>query len=332
MKFASVVYRLKFPRPPAARRPGLTEPGDVVIGRVLKVNPHYAAMELADATRVELAPGDVVVGALGSRQALRGFSGYAPAKLSRGETISILNLGGVMGRHIGEHVTLGEPTQVEVLGVAGRNVREGALEPKEPPPTLPPIVLVAGTCMNVGKTCATAAILRHAAPLRVGAAKLTGIAALKDLLHFKMSGATAALSFLDAGWASSVDMTDPAGVARRLAAHLTDNDLIVMELGDGLLGHYHVEKVLADPWMRAHTRGVVLAASDLVAAKGAIELLHPYRVAVVTGPVTDGIAGVSYIRSAFGLPAVNALQSGPALFETLAAQLSLATTAPVARR
>ena len=314
MKFASVVHRLGFPRRPKLREPGLTSPGDVIVGRVVSVNPNYSAMELADATRDELAAGDVVVGALGSRRALRGFSGYSPLILRRGERISLLNLGGVMGRYLGGHITLGEPTQVEVLGAVGRNIREGALPVLEPA-AVPPIVVVAGTCMNVGKTSAATALVQHAAGLRVGVAKLTGIAALKDTLRYDVAGAARTLSFLDAGWASSIDMPDPAAVARSLTAHLSDCDLIVLELGDAIIGPYQADKILADPWIKANAAGVVLAASDLVAVKGALDLLAGYRVLAVTGPVTDAMAGVDYVVSTFGVPAVNAMAAGRELYE-----------------
>lgn len=316
MKIASVVHRLKLAARLRHREPGLTSPGDVIVGRVVAVNPNYAAMELADATRVDLVDGDVVVGALGSRRALRGFSGYSPLMLRRGERISLLNLGGVMGRYLGGHVTLGEPTQVEVLGAVGRNIREGALPALEPG-AVPPIVIVVGTCMNVGKTSAATALVQHATGMRVGVAKLTGIAALKDTLRFGLAGAAKTLSFLDAGWASSIDMPDPAAVARSLTAHLADCDLIVLELGDAILGPYQADKVLADPWMKAHATGVVLAASDLVAVKGALDLLAGYRVLAVTGPVTDAMAGVDYVASAFGLPAVNAMASARELCEVV---------------
>lgn len=326
MKLASVVHRLNLPARPRRLEPGLTSPGDVVVGRVVSVNPNYSAMELADATRAELQNGDLVVGALGSRRALRGFSGYSPLMLRRGERISLLNLGGVMGRYLGGHVTLGEPTQVEVLGAVGRNIREGALPALEPD-AVPPIVIVAGTCMNVGKTSAATALVQHAGG-RVGVAKLTGIAALKDTLRFDVAGAARTLSFLDAGWASSIDMPDPASVARSLVAHLSDCDLIVLELGDAILGPYQADRVLADPWIKSHATGVVLAASDLVAVKGALDLLTGYRVLAVTGPVTDAMAGVDYVVSSFGLPAVNAMAAGRELYECVCAPLF---SAPAAR-
>ena len=58
------------------------------------------------------------------------------------------------------------------------NIAENAIAPLASAPITSPIVLVAGTCMNSGKTYAATEIIKHLARagMRVAAAKLSGVA------------------------------------------------------------------------------------------------------------------------------------------------------------
>jgi hypothetical protein len=93
-------------------------------------------------------------------------------------------------------------------------------------------------------------------------------------------------------------------------------DVIVFELGDGILGAYGVEAILASPDIRTALTSVVLSANDPVAAWGGVKLLREkfgIEPAVVTGPATDNAVGVNIIRDQFGVPAFNAITDGAAL-------------------
>jgi hypothetical protein len=103
--------------------------------------------------------------------------------------------------------------------------------------------------------------------------------------------------------------------------------VIVIELGDGLLGAYGVEAILTDPAIRAAFTAVVLCANDPVAAWGGCKILreqHGIEPAVVTGPATDNAVGIDQIRTRMALPAINALTSGAALGDLIANALSSA--------
>ena len=71
--------------------------GDVVAVRILNAKSQYNTLELTTGRFATLNPGDIVVGALGFRNALLGYAGVLPEKLDPGDTINILNLGGVLG-------------------------------------------------------------------------------------------------------------------------------------------------------------------------------------------------------------------------------------------
>jgi hypothetical protein len=313
-KFASATTPLKLANPIEVDREGLSQAGQLVVVRALTENPFYPDIELTDGSRTPVKKGDVLACVLGSRQALRGFVGYAPYRVAAGDRLHVLNLGGVVGRYVSGHKDLGEPIQVEVLGISARNLKEVALPSVDVLTDAKPIILVAGSCMNVGKTATTEEIIKGLSRqgLKVGGAKITGIACLKDTIRMKNAGAAKTYSFLDCGVPSTVDTEDIAGIARSIAARMLDVDVIVMELGDGVMGHYKVERFFDDRALMAHIDAVVFCASDLTAAWGGREFLasRGVQVTVVSGPATDTDAGVSYLERTIGVPAANS-QTNP---------------------
>ena len=101
-------------------------------------------------------------------------------------------------------------------------------------------------------------------------------------------------------------------------------DVIVIELGDGLMGAYGVDAILADAPIHDALTGVVLCANDPVAAWGGTQLLREqYKIEplVVTGPATDNAVGIDQIAASLRLPAINALANAPALGDAVAQAL-----------
>jgi hypothetical protein len=323
---ASATSPLKLTNPVEVFRQAPVEAGQLVVVRALTENPLYPDLETPDGSRVPVKKGEIIAGVLGSRQALRGFVGYAPYRLTAGDKLHILNLGGVIGRFVGGHKDLGEPVQVEVLGVAKRNLKEVALPKVDVLAEAKPIILVCGSCMHVGKTATTEELIKGLSwqGLKVGGAKITGIACLKDTIRMKNAGAAKTLSFLDCGVPSTVDTEDIAGIARSIVDQMKDVDLIVMELGDGIMGHYKVDRFFDDRALMSHIDAVVFCASDLTAAWGGKEILaqRGITVTVVCGPATDTEAGVTYLEKTIGIPAANALTDSQKLLNLLSPVLS----------
>ncbi len=318
--------------------------GTVVAGRVLDEKTTYRELEDAHGRMRTVHRGDIVVGVLGARDALRGYSGVVPEAVAPGDVLHLLNLGGVIGRCTSANPDVGAPFRVEILGAVLRltgddrqgdpaSILPGPVALRDALDPLPPVVLLAGTCMHAGKTAAACALVRRAARrgLTVGACKLTGVALRRDTLEMEDHGAIVAHTFADAGLPSTC--TGPVvaaarGVLAAVGAHRPD--LIVAELGDGLLGTYGVMDVLSDPEIRRVVSAVVLSANDPVGAWGAVQLLEPMglRPAIVTGPATDNDAGCSAIFERTGVPAVNARQK-PEAFGDLV--LDGAMSAPALR-
>jgi hypothetical protein len=324
-KIGSSTARLGLPREVEVSPHVEAKEGNVLAVRALMEKSIYDRLELTSGRMAKINKGDVLAGTLGYRRALKGFVGTIPESIHAGDTIHVLNLGGVLGVCIGKNPDVGSPLEVEVLGsvmLDGKpaNIAQNALPPREDLPACPPLVVVAGTCMSAGKTGAASEIVKRFAQAgtRVAAAKLSGVAALKDTLDMEDHGAFATLSFLDCGLPSTACVKDLAPYARAILGELAAKkpDVIVLELGDGILGDYHVGSFFEHPDLVAATKAVVMCANDLVAAWGAQKLMQQWKIpiTVVSGPVTDNQTGTDYIVRELKLPAANAKTDGRALY------------------
>ena len=324
-KIGSSTARLELPREVEISPHVEAREGNVLAVKALMEKSVYDRLELTTGRMAKINKGDVIAGTLGYRRALKGFVGTIPESIHAGDTIHVLNLGGVLGLCIGKNPDVGLPLEVEVLGTVLRdgkpaNISQNALKPRQDLPACPPLVVVAGTCMSAGKTGAASELVKRFAQSgsRVAAAKLSGVAALRDTLDMEDHGAFATLSFLDCGLPSTARVTDLAPYARAILAELAakNPDVIVLELGDGILGDYHVGSFFQHPDLTRATKAVVMCANDLVAAWGAKKLMEEWGIpiTVVSGPVTDNQTGTDYISRELLLPAANAKTDGRTLY------------------
>jgi hypothetical protein len=313
--------------------------GDVVVVRALGESATYGNLELANGRLARITTGDVIVGVLGTRRALKGFVGDVPPSVKTGDKLHLLNMGGVIGVCSGHHSSLSDAIQVEVLGIAcnevGKttNIGDGALAPAAMLNASAPIIVIAGTCMNSGKTVAATEIIKQAnhSGLRVAGAKLSGVAALRDTLNMQDHGAFATASFLDCGLPSTANVGDLAPVAMAILNHLNEMkpDLIVVELGDGIVGGYSVDSVLRDDELREAISTFVFCASDYVGVIGGAAVLSEFdiKIDVVAGSVTDSQMGEDYLREHFGFTAGNARRNGARLFDLVCSPVRMAKLA-----
>jgi len=328
-KITSVVHRLNIDREVEVseiRRPA--RDGDVVAVRAKAEKRIYGEVELVHGRMAKIFRGDVLVGALGRRRALKGFVGDCPPKVGPGDELAVLNLGGVIGvPRTPFHPDLGSPCLVEVLGFVlnekgeTATVRNAAIPDPAPGP-LPALILVSGTSMAAGKTRAACEIIHElsSAGLRVDGAKLTGVACRRDLLVMNDHGALRTASFLDCGLVSTVGIADLAAQARKILRNLEETnhpDVVVAELGDGILGDYGVMNVLRD--LRDHLQVHVVCATDPAGAWGAREYLgrEGVKIDIMSGPCTDSIVGINFVEKKLELAAFNACSSPHELGEAV---------------
>lgn len=306
-------------------------PGDVVVAKALEEKRVYDQLELVSGRLAHISKGDVIAGSVGTRRALRGFVGDCPKHVRTGDVLHVLNMGGVIGVATSVNADYGHPLRVKVLGLVASgpnvlNIDARAIACAQVLDKAPPLIVVAGTCMAAGKTRAACEIIGqlNQRGFRLGALKLSGVAALRDPLNMQDHGAQLALSFLDAGFNSTATFTDLApmakGLIRAMAERVPDLDAIVVELGDGIIGDYGVGSIYRDSQLREAIAFHVLCANDLVAAWGAHELAKTLgrEIDVFSGPATDNTVGARYIEDQLGVPAVNARTHGERLADLVA--------------
>src|ERR687897_627839 len=146
--------------------------GYVLAVRIVADKPTYNTVEDVTGRMLELRAGDVLAGVLGTRRALRGYAGVVPGHISVGDTIDVLNLGGILGQCTSMNPDVGPPFRAEVLGAilvfpalgdrVGRpaHISDHAVPTAETLEHNVPVVYVAGTCMNAGKTIAATELVR----------------------------------------------------------------------------------------------------------------------------------------------------------------------------
>ena len=322
------------------------EEGIVLAVEILTNKANYNTLELSSGRMAKVSRGDVVVGALWHRKALFGYSGHLPESLRPGDVIQMLNIGGVLGVCDSVNPDKGRPFDCRVLGVVlqfpflgeriGVPARVGTrkLEASAALDTQGvPVVALAGTCMEAGKTAAACAIvsrMRHRG-LTIDAFKATGVSLRRDILAMEDSGARRSMIFTDLGIVTTTPASGPA-LTRTMLTEMAAGkpDVIVFELGDGILGAYGVEAILAADDIRGSLTAVVLSANDPVAAWGGVKLLRErfgIEPCAVTGPSTDNAVGVDIIREQMGVAAFNAMTAGAALGDHLIAATGLDSVA-----
>jgi hypothetical protein len=345
-KIASVTQALSLPHEVRIAPEIPCEEGVVIVVEVQNEKSTYNTLELTSGRMAKVARGDIVVGALGHRKALFGYSGHIPVSLRPGDVLQLLNIGGVLGVCDSATPDKGKPFDCKVLGAVltfpylgeriGVTARTG-FKPLDYAATLDtrgvPVVALAGTCMEAGKTAAACAIIarmRHRG-LIVDAFKATGVSLRRDILAFEDAGARRTMIFTDLGVVTTTERCGPA-LTRTMLTEMASGapDAIVFELGDGLLGTYGVDAILRQSDIKACLTATVLSANDPVAAWGGVKLLRErfgIEPAAVTGPSTDNAVGIEIIRDQMGLAAFNAISNPTGLGDLLIERLALARAA-----
>ena len=318
------------------------EEGVALVVEILNNKSTYNTLELTSGRMAKVSRGDVIVGALGHRQALFGYSGHIPDKVEASDILQVLNIGGVLGVCDSVNPDKGKPFDCRVLGCVlqfpflgeriGVPARVGHRK-LDYAASLDahgvPVVALAGTCMEAGKTAAACAIvsrMRHRG-LSVHAFKATGVSLRRDILAMEDSGARRSMIFTDLGIVTTTSASGPA-LTRTMLTEMTQGhpDVVVFELGDGILGAYGVEAILAADDVRRALTAVVLSANDPVAAWGGVKLLRErfeIEPCAVTGPSTDNAVGVNIIEEQMGVRACNAITAGASLGDHVIEKLGL---------
>lgn len=319
------------------------EEGVLVAVEILNAKSTYNTLELTSGRMAQLKPGDVIVGALGHRKALFGYSGHLPESLKPGDEVQVLNIGGVLGICDSVNANFGQPFNAKVLGavlefpILGERIgvpARAGFEEADNGAALNthgvPVVALAGTCMDSGKTAAASAIvsrLRHLGHT-VDAFKATGVSLRRDILAMEDAGARNTSIFTDFGVITTT-AHNSAGVTKTMLNKLaaTKPDAIVFELGDGILGTYGVDAILQDQAIAEALTCLILCANDPVGSTGGYALLKDefgLDAQLVTGPATDNQVGRTIINERLGIQGINAITNASDLGDAVADIIGLA--------
>jgi hypothetical protein len=291
--------------------------GDYVVGEVLETTGSLHHIELSNGRMVDVAEGDLIVGAWGARAATLEAVGDWRA-INEGQ-FDELTSAGLFGRTTSRSPFLGP---LMSLGYRGHVLRGGAkvTMPGSVTPTTQtledvPVVLIVGTSMSSGKTLSGRLIVRllKEAGLNVAGAKLTGAARYRDVLSYGDAGADAIYDFVDAGLPSTV--CDSATYRRALDILLgkiaaSNPDVIVAEAGASPLEPYNGD--VAIEVLGERVAFMLLCASDPYAVLGVSSAFasSPRQPDLVAGGAANTTAGIELVKRLTGLTAMNLLNAG----------------------
>jgi len=293
--------------------------GESIVVQVLGAQKKYGEIEMSDGRMSKMREGDIIAGALGERKALEGIVGVIPKKVNCGDVLNILNLGGVIGTAVSWNKDfVSSPVKVKVLGsiLANKktlNIHNFSLKPEMKLNSKIPIITVIGTAMGVGKTTVATELIHTLVKqkgLKVSAAKLTGVATQRDILAMKDVGALSTLTFHDVGLTSTLNNHDGVVIATKTILNTLSKDkpeIIVVELGDGIIGWYGVEKLLNDKEFIHSISFTIVCAHDLVGAVGAKDILEKKGIQCnfFAGPVANNTAGTDYLEKILKIPSAD---------------------------
>lgn len=281
--------------------------GDVVLARVGPMGQH-TRLHLPDGRRRDLFEGDEVAVVYGNRYASDQFEAFVPETLG---PCHLVASGGLAGTVVQSHRSMRRPTGLQPIGLVCRgpgsdsvpvNVADASLEPLSGPVPVP-VIAVAGTAMNAGKTTSAAALTKGLvrAGYRVGYVKVTGTSAGGDPWLLADSGARVTLDCVDAGHVTTYRLRaeNLVRISATLLGHAAKVgvDVILAEIADGVL-QVETAALLETEYARRSFSGVVFAASDAMGAGFGSAWLtkRGHRLLGLTGTVTNSPLQIAEAR------------------------------------
>jgi len=302
--------------------------GDYVACRIVGEPSALYRIEIPTGRMVDMMEGDVVIGALGRREATLEGVGSWEAVEDDG-AMHALTGAGLFGKATSTSLLIPRLMSLRYEGHVHRAERRLAMRdfvaPAPDAKFNAPVVLMVGTSMSAGKTTAGRVIVHELRNMghRVAGCKFTGAGRYRDTLSYGDAGAEDVLDFVDAGLPSTVVPKTRFRQAMsymlaRLAA--SEPDVVVAEAGASPMEPYNGD--IAIGALGKHLKFIVLCASDPYSVVG-VQTAFGLRPDVITGPATNTTAGVELVEKLTSYPALNLLDpaSLPSLRKMLAAAL-----------
>jgi hypothetical protein len=305
--------------------------GDYIVGRYVGQEDEEANLELIDGSLQPLKFNDLVVGALGDRQATYEVVGTWKLidEASHPITMDMICGSGVYGvetSRCSKHPPSPKFIYEGHCLRLGKKICMKDFRPKQNTREMPQckIILLAGSSMSSGKTFTGRAIIdmikNQLGIQKVAAVKFTGAGYSHDIRQFSEAGADFVCDFVDAGYPSTV-MSAEEYRETALPAMLTllaeqNADVIVGEVGASPLEKYNGVEVLkklliSDSVTRPENVYLILCASDAYGILGLKKALvnegltTTEEILGVSGMAACNTAAAELVKRVSGLDAFN---------------------------
>lgn len=280
--------------------------GDLVLARVSAIG-HHARLETPAGRRSKLYCGDEIIVAYGARYAPDQFEADVPPDL---EPCDLVAGGGIAARMVSRHTRVGRPTRITPIALLADeqarplNLSCYAIQPARSLPQRPPVIAVAGSSMNAGKTTAAAALIHglSRAGLNVAGTKATGTGSGGDLWSMADAGAACVFDFTDMGYASTAGLllSSLEEIVRGLILHVSElgSDVIILELADGIFQN-ETAGLLQSRLFDDAIDGLLFAAADALGATYGVDWLKTRGLPVlgITGLMTASPLATREVRA-----------------------------------
>jgi hypothetical protein len=267
-------------------------------------------VELPNGRMAEVARGDLLVTALGTRFATLETTGSWDLVGQDGE-MHLLTGAGLVGKATSRSFMLPSLIRVKYKGhikIFGHKANmNNFYERHEWKGFTIPIILLVGTSMSAGKTTAAKIIIRELKKydIKVIGAKLTGAGRYRDVLSMRDSGADEIFDFVDVGLPSSIGKKLDYKIAAKNLLSMMENtgaDIAVVEIGASPMEPYNGSTAI--DLIKGNIKSTILCASDPYAVYGVMKAFN-LKPNLVSGIATNTTAGTQLIEKLCNVKALN---------------------------
>ncbi|USL45556.1 hypothetical protein [Priestia megaterium] len=267
---------------------GIGKEGDLVLVEALEDAGAYCEVENMQGRSMRIFKGQRFVGVLGNRESSKNIVGgidEGGIKIDETAIISLLTNGGIVGTCYDSPTYMGDAMKLKCIGLLKKeNKTINTLDKLKDAPTqvekIPPIILVAGTATDAGKTTIASKVISYLANqgYTVAGTKLAGTGCLEDVLAHKDAGATYVMDFPDAGLPSTYTSESNYQPGIRLLLQNLANkkpDFIVAELGGDIIWA-NIPTLFKMSDIMEFTSSLLLVSSDAISTIAAYKLLEEW--------------------------------------------------------
>jgi hypothetical protein len=260
------------------------EIGDLVYGMVSRLGQH-SSLEHTSGRLHRIQDGTRAIFVCGQRYAPDHFEGLIPETFL--EEVDLLSQSGIVGIVKTKNALIKDPTRIKVLGYVC-DAEGNILNARDTPLIIPrqrkkkyprsKMILICGTSMNSGKSMAATACCWTLSTMgyKVRAAKITGTASLKDILHMNDAGAQHFADFSFLGYPSTYKLSEGELLSIFNSVDLkyanNPNNFWVVEFADGIIQR-ETSMLLSSPEVTSRIHKLIFCAADAFGVIGGLRVL-----------------------------------------------------------